>query len=137
MKENEKEQAQLEMAETLKVQSDLEQEITVLEQKLNTMRESLEQRQFEGLPITELIKEEAHLSFLDQKLSEKKAHLKQLNERVSGHQENLAEKVREEKTWQSIKEKRREEHNREIQIIEQNELDSFNTVRAYLELKNG
>ncbi len=137
MKENEKEQVQLEMAETLKVQSDLEQEIATLEQKLNTMRQALEQRQFEGLSVTELIKEEAHISYLDQKLGEKKMYLKQLDERVSDHQENLAEKVREEKTWQSIKEKRREEHNKEIQIFEQNELDSFNTVRAYLQLKNG
>ncbi len=137
MKENEKEQVQLEMAETLKVQSNLEQEIAMLEQKVNSFRETLEKRQFEGLSVTELIEEEAHVSFWDQKLNEKKEALRQLDEQVSGHQENLAEKVREEKTWQSIKEKRREEHNREIKLIEQNELDSFNTVRAYLQLKNG
>lgn len=137
MKENEKEQVQLKMADTLKVQSDLEREITALEEKVHMFRKNLEKRQYEGLSVTELIKEEAHISYIEEQLQDKKKQLMRVDQQIADQQDNLAEKVKEEKTWQSIKEKRREEHNREIQIIEQNELDSFNTVRAYLQLKNG
>ncbi|MCA0170570.1 flagellar export protein FliJ [Bacillus sp. RAR_GA_16] len=137
MKENEKSQAQLEMAESLKVQVDLEYETHQLEENIYAMRERLEQRQLDGLPILELLKEEEHIAYLEKQLERKRHQLNQVEHKVSEQQETLASKVREEKTWQSIKETRKEEFYHDQKMIEQNELDDLNTVRAYMLARNG
>ncbi|WP_269082706.1 flagellar export protein FliJ [Guptibacillus hwajinpoensis] len=137
VKENEKAQAQLEMAEVLKMQVDLERAIATLDQEIYSMRERLEQRQLDGLSITELLKAEEHISYLERQLQGQQNQLIQINTQLSSHQDALATKVKEEKTWQSIKETRKEEFHRDLQIIEQNELDDLNTVRAYMLARNG
>ncbi|WP_273851619.1 flagellar export protein FliJ [Guptibacillus spartinae] len=137
VKENEKSQAQLEMAESLKVQVGLEYETHQLEKDIHAMRERLEQRQLEGLPILELLKEEEHIAYLEKQLERKRQQLNQVEHRVSEQQDTLASKVREEKTWQSIKETRKEEFDHDQKMIEQNELDDLNTVRAYMLARNG
>ncbi|MCA0991140.1 flagellar export protein FliJ [Pseudalkalibacillus hwajinpoensis] len=137
MKENEKSQAQLEMAESLKVQVDLEYETHQLEENIYAMRERLEQRQLEGLPILELLKVEEHIAYLEKQLERKQQQLNQVEHKVSEQQDTLASKVREEKTWQSIKETRKEEFYHDQKMIEQNELDDLNTVRAYMLTRNG
>ncbi|WP_206759416.1 flagellar export protein FliJ [Pseudalkalibacillus hwajinpoensis] len=137
MKENEKSQAQLEMAESLKVQVDLEQEAHQLEEDIHAMREKLEHRQLEGLPILELLKEEEHIAYLEKQLERKRYQLSHVENKVSEQQEALVSKVREEKTWQSIKETRKEEFYHDQKMIEQNELDDLNTVRAYMLARNG
>ncbi len=137
MKENEKSQALLEMAESLKVQVDLEQEAHQLEEDIHAMREKLEHRQLEGLPILELLKEEEHIAYLEKQLERKRHQLSHVENKVSEQQDALASKVREEKTWQSIKETRKEEFYHDQKMIEQNELDDLNTVRAYMLARNG
>ncbi|WP_098445468.1 flagellar export protein FliJ [Bacillus sp. es.036] len=137
MKENEKSQAQLEMAESLKVQVDLEQEAHQLEEDIHSKRLRLEQRQLEGLPIIELLKEEEHMAYLEKQLEQKRKQLSQVEHKVNEQQDTLASKVREEKTWQSIKETRKEEFYHDMKMIEQNELDDLNTVRAYMLTRNG
>ena len=125
------------MAESLKVQVDLEYETHQLEKDIHAMRERLEQRQLEGLPILELLKEEEHIAYLEKQLERKRQQLNQVEHRVSEQQDTLASKVREEKTWQSIKETRKEEFDHDQKMIEQNELDDLNTVRAYMLARNG
>ncbi|MFK3961011.1 flagellar export protein FliJ [Pseudalkalibacillus hwajinpoensis] len=137
VKENEKSQAQLEMAESLKVQVDLERSVSSLEQQIYAMRLRLEQRQLDGLSITDLLKEEEHIAYLERQLQQKKNELMQAENQVSEQKDTLASKVKEEKTWQSIKETRKEEFQRDMQILEQNELDDLTTVRAYLLTRNG
>ncbi|WP_255436011.1 flagellar export protein FliJ [Pseudalkalibacillus hwajinpoensis] len=137
VKENEKAQAQLEMAEVLKVQVDLERAISSLEQEIYSMRGRLEQRQLDGLSITELLRGEEHIAYLERQIQEQKNQLKLINIQLSSQQDALAAKVKEEKTWQSIKETRKEEFHRDLQILEQNELDDLNTVRAYMLARNG
>ncbi len=125
------------MAESLKVQVGLEYETHQLEKDIHAMRERLEQRQLEGLPILELLKEEEHIAYLEKQLERKRQQLNQVEHRVSEQQDTLASKVREEKTWQSIKETRKEEFDHDQKMIEQNELDDLNTVRAYMLARNG
>ena len=137
MKENEKSQAQLEMAESLKVQVDLEHSTHRLEEEIHSIRIRLEHRQLEGLPIIELLKEEEHIAYLEKQLEQKRNQLSQIEHKVSEQQDTLASKVREEKTWQSIKETRKEEYYHDMKMIEQNELDDLNTVRAYMLTRNG
>ncbi len=137
VKENEKSQAQLEMAESLKVQVDLEHSLATLEQEVYSKRLRLEQRQLDGLSITDLLKEEEHIAYLERLLQQKKQQLNQIEEQLSEQKDTLASKVKEEKTWQSIKETRKEEFHRDMQILEQNELDDLTTVRAYLLTRNG
>ena len=137
VKENEKSQAQLEMAESLKVQVDLEHSLATLEQEVYSKRLRLEQRQLDGLSITDLLKEEEHIAYLERQLQQKKQQLNQIEEQLSEQKDTLASKVKEEKTWQSIKETRKEEFHRDMQILEQNELDDLTTVRAYLLTRNG
>ncbi|MGB8001460.1 MAG: flagellar FliJ family protein [Anaerobacillus sp.] len=137
VKENEKSQDQLEMAESLKVQVDLEHSLATLEQEIYSKRLRLEQRQLDGLSITDLLKEEEHIAYLERLLQQKKQQLNQIEEQLSEQKDTLASKVKEEKTWQSIKETRKEEFHRDMQILEQNELDDLTTVRAYLLTRNG
>ncbi|MBF0705160.1 flagellar FliJ family protein [Alkalihalobacillus hwajinpoensis] len=125
------------MAESLKVQVDLEQEAHQLEEDIHAMREKLEHRQLEGLPILELLKEEEHIAYLEKQLERKRYQLSHVENKVSEQQEALVSKVREEKTWQSIKETRKEEFYHDQKMIEQNELDDLNTVRAYMLARNG
>lgn len=131
MKENEKEYAQLEMANALKKQMDVEKEVELIEQKISLKRESIEELQKKGLLITELVKLEEHISFLESQLSEKRNGLKMCISLVNENQEMLSSKLIEEKTWFSIKEMRFEEYRHGIKLQEQNELDSLNSVRAY------
>lgn len=125
------------MAEVLKVQVDLERAISSLEQEIYSMRGRLEQRQLDGLSITELLRGEEHIAYLERQIQEQKNQLKLINIQLSSQQDALAAKVKEEKTWQSIKETRKEEFHRDLQILEQNELDDLNTVRAYMLARNG
>ncbi len=125
------------MAESLKVQVDLERSVSSLEQQIYAMRLRLEQRQLDGLSITDLLKEEEHIAYLERQLQQKKNELMQAENQVSEQKDTLASKVKEEKTWQSIKETRKEEFQRDMQILEQNELDDLTTVRAYLLTRNG
>ena len=119
------------------MQLDLESAIATLDQEIYSMREQLEQRQLYGLSITELLKAEEHIGYLERQLQDQKNQLIQINTQLSSHQDALAVKVKEEKTWQSIKETRKEEFHRDLQLIEQNELDNLNTVRAYMLARNG
>ena len=125
------------MAESLKVQVDLEQSLATLEQEVYSKRLRLEQRQLDGMSITDLLKEEEHIAYLERQLQQKKQQLNQVEEKLSEQKDTLASKVKEEKTWQSIKETRKEEFQRDMQILEQNELDDLTTVRAYLLTRNG
>ncbi len=131
MKENEKEYAQLEMANALKKQMDVELDVKRIEQKIELKRESIEALQKRGLLITELVKLEEHISFLESELLEKKLGLRKSISLVNEQQEVLSNKLREEKTWFSIKETRLEEYRHAVKLHEQNELDSLNSVRAY------
>ncbi|MDO6656348.1 flagellar export protein FliJ [Anaerobacillus sp. 1_MG-2023] len=137
VKENEKSQAQLEMAESLKAQVDIERSLRDLEQAVLSMRQRLEERQQEGVSIIDLLKEEEHITYLEGQLNQKRNQLIQVEHQVSEQQDTLASKVREEKTWQSIKETRKEEFYHDMKMIEQNELDDLNTVRAYMLARNG
>ncbi|WP_371017952.1 flagellar export protein FliJ [Pseudalkalibacillus sp. JSM 102089] len=137
VKENEKSQAQLEMAESLKAQVDIERSLRDLEQAVLSMRQRLEERQQEGVSIIDLLKEEEHITYLEGQLHQKRNQLIQVEHQVSEQQDTLASKVREEKTWQSIKETRKEEFYHDMKMIEQNELDDLNTVRAYMLARNG
>lgn len=125
------------MAEVLKVQVDLERAIASLEQEIYFMRQQLEKRQMDGLSITELLKAEENIGYLERQLQVQKNQLIQINTQLSSHQDALAAKVKEEKTWQSIKETRKEEFRRDLQLLEQNEFDDLNTVRAYMLARNG
>ncbi|MGG1686902.1 flagellar export protein FliJ [Pseudalkalibacillus sp. NRS-1564] len=137
VKENEKSQAQLDMAESLKAQVDIEHSMRDLEQAVLSMRQRLEERQQEGVSIIDLLKEEEHITYLEGQLHQKRNQLIQVEHQVSEQQDTLASKVREEKTWQSIKETRKEEFYHDMKMIEQNEQDDLNTVRAYMLARNG
>ncbi|WLR61838.1 flagellar export protein FliJ [Guptibacillus hwajinpoensis] len=137
VKENEKSQAQLDMAESLKAQVDIERSMRDLEKAVLSTRQRLEERQQEGVSIIDLLKEEEHISYLEGQLKQKRNQLIQVEHQVSEQQDTLASKVREEKTWQSIKETRKEEFYHDMKMIEQNELDDLNTVRAYMLARNG
>ena len=125
------------MAESLKVQVDIERSMRDLEQAVLSMRQRLEERQQEGLSIIDLLKEEEHITYLEGQLQQKRNQLIEVEHQVSEQQDTLASKVREEKTWQSIKETRKEEFYHDMKMIEQNELDDLNTVRAYMLARNG
>jgi protein involved in temperature-dependent protein secretion len=90
VKENEKSQAQLEMAESLKVQVDLEHSAQLFEEEIHSKRLRLEQRQLEGLPIIELLKEEEHIAYLEKQLEQKRIQLSQVEHKVSEQQDTLA-----------------------------------------------
>ena len=125
------------MAESLKVQVDIERSMRDLEQAVLSMRQRLEERQQEGLSIIDLLKEEERITYLEGQLQQKRNQLIEVEHQVSEQQDTLASKVREEKTWQSIKETRKEEFYHDMKMIEQNELDDLNTVRAYMLARNG
>ncbi len=125
------------MAESLKAQVDIERSLRDLEQAVLSMRQRLEERQQEGVSIIDLLKEEEHITYLEGQLHQKRNQLIQVEHQVSEQQDTLASKVREEKTWQSIKETRKEEFYHDMKMIEQNELDDLNTVRAYMLARNG
>lgn len=125
------------MAESLKAQVDIERSMRDLEQAVLSMRQRLEERQQEGVSIVDLLKEEEHITYLEGQLHQKRNQLIQVEHQVSEQQDTLASKVREEKTWQSIKETRKEEFYHDMKMIEQNELDDLNTVRAYMLARNG
>ena len=125
------------MAESLKAQVDIERSMRDLEKAVLSTRQRLEERQQEGVSIIDLLKEEEHISYLEGQLKQKRNQLIQVEHQVSEQQDTLASKVREEKTWQSIKETRKEEFYHDMKMIEQNELDDLNTVRAYMLARNG
>lgn len=125
------------MAESLKAQVDIEHSMRDLEQAVLSMRQRLEERQQEGVSIIDLLKEEEHITYLEGQLHQKRNQLIQVEHQVSEQQDTLASKVREEKTWQSIKETRKEEFYHDMKMIEQNEQDDLNTVRAYMLARNG
>lgn len=131
MKENEKEYAQIEMANALRRQMEVEKEVELIEQKIATKRESMLNLQKNGLLITELVKLEEHISFLENQLLERRRGLKISVSLVNEQQELLSSKLKEEKTWYSIKETRLEEYRRGMKMREQNELDSLSSVRAF------
>ncbi|GAA0365061.1 flagellar export protein FliJ [Bacillus horti] len=125
VKSKEKENAQLQMAKAIQRQSQAEIRINELEQKIGQATDRVEQQYVAVTRVQDLQGIENYMSVLRKKLSFEKKEVEFAKKNVDKKQEVLREKLKEEKTWMVLREKKENEHLEGLKHIEQQELDEM------------
>jgi len=131
LKENEKEFAQIQMAEAIKQQEASLQKNQVIYEKIVEAETLIKQKQQEGINIFELRMLEDYLIQLKEQLIFAQRELKQMESHVVRTQSDLRVKVQEEKTWINIKNQKQSQFDEQVRLSEQSFFDEMATTRFY------
>ncbi|WP_246055276.1 flagellar export protein FliJ [Pseudalkalibacillus caeni] len=131
LKENEKGQAQVEMAEAVKKQEEMEKNVLKAQQKLSVLHNELAAVQLKGISIFELRRLEGHIETLKEKLVTEQRKLHNSSLQVDQKQAELVTKVKETKTWITIRDQQKQTFIEEQSKKEQIEMDELTSVRMF------
>lgn len=131
LKENEKEFAQLQMANAIKKQEESQRRKDEIYQKIITTQNLMNEKQSCGVNVFELRMLENYVDQLKEQLMNSSRELENSQTLVSKSQNNLRMKMKEEKTWVNLKEKKLSEFIEQSKLIEQNLFDEMASIRYY------
>lgn len=138
-KENEKEFAQIQMAEAIKKQEDSLRKNQEIYQKIIEVENEIKQKQQAGVHILELRMLENYSNQLKDQLMSAELELAQLDSNVTKSQSQLRLKVQEEKTWVNLKKQQLSQFEEKEKLSEQTLFDEMAANRFYraLSLERG
>jgi len=131
MKAKEKEQAQLLMAKALQKQESIESRISNLMHSISDVQERLTSKQDAGIPITELRMIADYVTTLQKRVDLERMDLGFAKKNVDKKQEVLRDALKEEKTWEILKEKQQKEFLDVVKLREQVQLDEISNQVFY------
>lgn len=131
LKENEKEFAQVQMAEAIKKQEESLRKNQEIYQKIIEVENVKKQKQQNGVNIFELRMLEMYIDQLKEQLLSAEHELAQRESNVLRTQSHLRVKVQEEKTWLNLKNQKQSQFDEQVRLSEQSFLDEMATTRFY------
>lgn len=131
LKENEKEFAQIQMAEAIKHQEESLRKNEEIYQKISEVENLKKQKQHDGVNIFELRMLEDYINQLQDQLLSAERELEQMESNVLRTQSHLRIKVQEEKTWINLKNQKLIQFEDQIKLTEQNFFDELASTRFY------
>lgn len=131
LKENEKEFAQVQMAEAIKKQEESLRKSSEIYQKINEVENLKKQKQQDGVNIFELRMLEMYIDQLKEQLLSAEHELAQTENNVLRTQSHLRVKVQEEKTWLNLKNQKQSQFDEKVRLSEQSFFDEMATTRFY------
>jgi flagellar protein FliJ len=139
LKENEKEFAQIQMAEAIKKQEVSLRKNQEIYQKIIEVENEIKQKQQAGVNIFELRMLENYLNQLKDQLITAELELAQMDSNVTKSQNDLRLKVQEEKTWVNLKKQQLSQFEEKEKLSEQTLFDEMAANRFYraLSLERG
>lgn len=135
LKENEKEFAQIQMAEAIKQQEESLRKNQEIYQKISEAENLKKQKQQDGVNIFELRMLEDYTNQLQAQLFSAERELEQMESNVLKTQSDLRMKIQEEKTWINLKNQKLTEYEEQIKLTEQNFFDEMASTRFYRSAK--
>ena len=129
IKENEKELAEIQMAEAIKKQAEAYKKNENIHDKLNATHDIIHQKQKEGIHVFELRMLGQYADQLKQELITSSREVRQVDGNVQRTQNHLRTKMKETKIWLNLKDKKQQEHHQQNKQIEQSFLDEMATIR--------
>ncbi len=131
LKENEKEFAQIQMAEAIKKQEESLRKNQEIYQKIIDVENLKKQKQHDGVNIFELRMLENYINQLKEQLISAERELEQLESNVLRTQSHLRVKVQEEKTWINLKNQKQSQFDEKVKLSEQSFFDEMASTRFY------
>lgn len=131
LKENEKEFAQIQMAEAIKNQEVSLRKNQEIYQKIIGIENEKNQKQQNGVNISELRMLESYISQLKEQLLSAERELEQMESHVNQTQSHLRIKVQEEKTWINLKNHKQSQFENKVKVSEQSFFDEMAANRYY------
>ena len=130
-KENEKEFAQIQMAQAISMQKESLRKIQEIYQKIIEAENEKNQRQQDGVNIFELRMHELYINQLKEQLMSAERELEQMESQVAKTQGHLQVKVQEEKTWSNLKKQKLSQFEHQAKAAEQAYFDELAASRYY------
>ena len=134
LKENEKEFAQIQMAEAIKKQEDSLRKNQEIYQKIIIFENEIKEKQQFGVNIFELRMLENYLNQLKDQLLSAELELAQMESNVTKSQSHLRLKVQEEKTWVNLRKQQLSQFEEKEKLSEQSFFDEMAANRFYRSL---
>lgn len=131
IKENEKDYAQVQMAEAIKRHEAGCQKKEKILSKIIRSEQLMREKQQEGMNISELREMENYIYQLQTHLMDSQRELEYLQGNVSKTQSHLQLKSQEQKIWDNLKEQKKHQHIEKNKVIEQNFFDELASTRFY------
>lgn len=131
LKENEKEFAQIQMAEAIKNQEESLRKNQEIYQKIIEVENLKKQKQQDGVNIFELRMFENYIHQLKEQLVSAERELEQMESNVLRTQSHLRVKVQEEKTWINLKNQKQSQFDERAKLSEQSFFDEMAATRFY------
>lgn len=131
LKENEKEFAQIQMAEAIKKQEASLRKNQEIYQKIIEVESEIKQKQQVGVNIFELRTLENYLNQLKDQLVSAELELSEMEGNVTQSQNHLRLKVQEEKTWVNLKNQKQSQFEEKEKLSEQTFFDEMAANRFY------
>jgi len=131
LKENEREFAQLQMAEAIKQQDEAIKSNQKIHQKIAEVENEINQKQLAGVNIFELRMLEDYIHQLYDQLKSTERNLELMESKVIRTQGQLRTKVQEEKTWINLKDQKLIQFEEQQKLAEQNLFDEMATTQFY------
>jgi flagellar protein FliJ len=131
IKGNEKDFAQVQMADAIKRHEAGYQKTESLLSKITGAEHLMREKQQEGMNISELRELENYIYQLQTQLMDSQRELEYLQINVSKTQNHLQLKSQEQKIWDNLKEQKLDQHIERNKVIEQNFFDELASTRFY------
>ncbi|WP_182101576.1 flagellar export protein FliJ [Niallia taxi] len=131
LKERETETAQYEVAKALERENKSQERLDALYNKIEEAQNELKEEQKHGMTADDLKIRMNFIIQLQKQLTFEQYELNSAKQNVNRKRDLLTDRVKEEKTWTMLKDKKREEHLFAENLAEQNVLDEMATTRFF------
>ncbi|WP_172371467.1 flagellar export protein FliJ [Sporosarcina jiandibaonis] len=131
IKENEKDFAQVQMADAIKRHEAGCQKKESILSRIIRSEQTMREKQQVGMNISELRELENYIYQLQTQLMDSQRELEHLQKNVSKTQNHLQLKSQEQKIWDNLKEQKMNQHIERSKVIEQNFFDELASTRFY------
>ncbi|RNF38753.1 flagellar export protein FliJ [Planococcus salinus] len=131
LKENEKDVAQIQMADAIKQQEEGHRRNEAIYHKISDAERLQEEKQQKGVPIAELRMLENYIQQVQRQLVYSNDELAHLQKHVMKTQSQLTKKAQEEKTWGNLKQQKQDLFNERNKVAEQNYFDELASARFH------
>jgi len=131
VKENEKDFAQVQMADAMKRQEQGHKKNETIYNKIIDMERIKKEKQQVGINISELRMLEKYIQQLQEQMISANREMEHLQTNVSRTQSHLQKKAQEEKTWGNLKQQEQTQYKEQSKVAEQNYFDELASTRFY------
>lgn len=129
LKSSEKAQAEWLLSKSIHELNEQERSMKELLGRRREQKISFESMANECVTVAQVRFMQQHISYLDQQISRKSIEVAQAKDIVHSRMRKLTDKMLDEKKWKIAREKAQIEHEKQMLIKEQNELDEMATIR--------